>query len=302
MPIPPVTPEQRAAALDRAVRGPEVRAEIRRGLKHGTLSMSDVLSRAATDRLVGTMQVSGLLALLPGVGEAGAAYIMEQLGISHARRVGSLGQSQREALMGELPQVPPSVAPPDSLPPTAPPASVTTDPEMLSAQDLIVQADYGQILIFSFGGENEDEDGYDHIGHLRGAANDASESGRFVGVRPGFIDLLTPGQYNMETPMRLEIWSAEPPDDRGDWDHEVDADFDVPDGRINFTASGGSGSAVSADIPVGRYRVRISGRGFTELGNAGSNGDDSYRLRLWPRGERQDPALRKRWPGWDKYR
>lgn len=99
MPIPPVTPEQRAAALDRAVRGPEVRAEIRRGLKHGTLSMSDVLSRAATDRLVGTMQVSGLLALLPGVGEAGAAYIMEQLGISQARRV-VVGQDRAVAWRG----------------------------------------------------------------------------------------------------------------------------------------------------------------------------------------------------------
>jgi hypothetical protein len=267
------------------------------------MSMPDVLGRAATDELIGMMQVSDLLACLPGVGQAGAAYIMEQLGIGSSRRVRGLGQNQREALMGELPQVPPSLAAlPGSLPPTVPPASVTTDPEMISAQDLIVQADHGQILIFSSGGENEDEDGYDHVGHMRGALNDASESGRFVGVRAGFIDLLTPGQWNWRTPMRLEIWSAEPPDDRGDWDHEVEADFDVPDGRINFMPSGGSGSAVSADIPAGRYRVRISGRGFTELGRAGAEGDDSYRLRLWPRGEREDPALRKRWPGWDKYR
>jgi ribosomal protein S13 len=298
MPLPPLTPEQRAAALDRAVRGPEVHAEIRRGLKRGTMSMPDVLGRAATDDLIGRMAVRGLLACLPGVGEAGAAYIMEQLGIASSRRAGSLGQNQREALMGELPQVPPSLAPPPSFPePSVPPASMTTDPEMISAQDLIVQADYHTIFIFSDGGEDEDG-GYDH----RGACNDASESGRFVGVRPGFIHLVTPGQWNWRTPMRLEIWSAEPSDDRGDWDHEVDADFDVPDGRINFMPSGGSGPAVPAGIAAGRYRVRISGRGFTELGRAGAEGDDSYRLRLWPRGEREDPALRKRWPGWDKYR
>jgi ribosomal protein S13 len=301
MPLPPLTPEQRAAALERAVRGPEVRAEIRRGLKLGNMGMPDVIGRAATDDLIGMMQVSNLLACLPGVGEAGAAYIMEQLGIAQARRVGSLGQLQREALMGELPQAPPSLAvPPGSPPPALPPASVTTDPEMISAQDLIVPADYGQILIFSYGGEEEDEDGYDHSGHVTGAANDARESGRFVGVRPGFIHLLTPGQLNIETPMRLEIWSAEPPDDRGNWDHEVDADFDVPDGQICFVAP--ACSATRADVPPGRYRVRISGRGFTELGNAGSNGDDCYRLRLWSRGEREDPALRERWPGWDKYR
>ena len=186
MPPPRLTPEQRAAAMDRAVRGPEVRAEIRRGLKRGTMSMPDVLARAAADDLIGRMQVSDLLACLPGVGQAGAAYIMEQLGIAPARQVRGLGQNQREALMGELPQVPPSVAaPPGSPPPTVPPASVTTDPEMISAQDLIVQADYGQIYIFSPGGGEEDEDGYGWRGHLDGASNDARESGRFAGVRPG---------------------------------------------------------------------------------------------------------------------
>lgn len=300
MPLPPLTPEQRAAALDRAVRGPEVWAEIRRGLKRGIMSMPDVLGRAATDDLIGMMQVSELLACLPGVGKAGAAYIMEQLGIAQSRRVRSLGQLQREALMGELPQVPPSLAaPPGSPPPTASPASVTTDPEMISVQDLIVEADFGQICIFSYGGGDGDED--DWRGHLNEAYNDARESGRFVGVGSGFIDLLTPGQRNWRTPMRLEIWSAEPPDDRGDWDHEVDADFDVPDGRINFMAPTSIGN-VSADVPAGRYRARISGRAFTKLGHAGSDGDDSYRLRLWPHGNREDLALRKRWPGWDKYR
>jgi ribosomal protein S13 len=302
MPLPPLTPEQRAAAMDRAVRGPEVHAEMRRGLQRGTMSMPDVLGRAATDDLIGMMQVSDLLACLPGVGTAGAAYIMEQLGIASSRRVRSLGQNQREALMGELPRVPPSLAAPPGSPPAVPPASVTTDPEMISARDLIVRADYHQICISSRGGEDEDEGGYDHIGHLHGASSDATESGSFVGVRPGFIALLTPGQWNWRTPMRVEIWSAEPPDDRGDWDHEVDADFDVPDGRISFMPSGGSGSAAEAEIPAGRYRVRISGRGFTELGRAGAEGGDSFRLRLWPRGEREDPALRKRWPGWDKYR
>jgi hypothetical protein len=172
---------------------------------------------------------------------------------------------------------------------------------MLSVQDLIVAADYGQIYIFSYAGEDEDEDVDVNGGHLGAALNDATQSGRFVGVQPGFIDLLTPGQWNFHTPLRVEIWSAEPPDDRGDWDHEVDADFDVPDGRINFMFPTGTLNA-SADIPAGRYRARISGRGFTELGAAGADGDDSYRLRLWPRGQREDPALRKRWPGWDKYR
>jgi hypothetical protein len=173
---------------------------------------------------------------------------------------------------------------------------------MISAQDLIVAADYGQIYIISTAGVEEDEDSGADERHLVASLRDATESGRFIGVRPGIIDVLTPGQRNFRTPLRLEVWSAEPPDDRDYWDHEVDADFDAPDGRISFMAPGGGTVDVSADIPRGRHRARISGRGFTALGHAGADGDDSYRLRLWPRGERGNPALRKRWPGWGQYR
>lgn len=305
MPIPPLTPEQRAAALERAARAPKVRAEVRNGLKLGTMSLADVISRGAIDEVIGVMKVSSLLAWLPGVGQTGAAQIMDRLGIAESRRVRGLGQHQREALEGEFPQVrlPPPEPPSDPALPAGQGGNATADPaEMIRAQDLVVAADHGQIYIFSIAGEEEDEDFDPAEGHLLSALDDATRSRRFVGVQPGLIDLLTPGQWNFRTPMRLEVWSAEPSDDRDQWDHEVDADFDVPDGRIYFMASGGGTADVSADIPAGRYRARISGRGFTALGHAGADGNDSYRLRLWPRGQREDPVLRKRWPGWDQYR
>jgi hypothetical protein len=170
---------------------------------------------------------------------------------------------------------------------------------LIAAQDLVVAADYGQIYIES---SATDDDPWEEDDKYMGALNDATESGRFVGVRPGLIDLKTPGQWNFETPMRLETWSAEPADDQVDWDHEVDVDFDVPGGWISFAPSGlGSSSAQRAEIPPGNYRVRVSGRGFTALGGAGAEGDDNYRLRLWPRERPADPVLRKRWPGWDGY-
>ena len=172
-----------------------------------------------------------------------------------------------------------------------------TEPRLISAQDLTVKADFGQIYIYStLEGEAGDE---------LAALDDAIESGRFAGVRPGFtgfIDLLTPGQWNFHTPLRLEVWSAEPPDERGDWDHEVDADFDVPDGQMSFMQSGALTPDCVVDIPAGTYRVRVSGQGYTALGHAGADGDDSYRLRLWPRDQDNTPRLRKRWPGWDRYR
>lgn len=175
------------------------------------------------------------------------------------------------------------------------------DPGLVSAQDLVVASDYGQIYVWShasdYFSDAEIRDG--DPPEIR-ALEDATASGRFVGAVNGLIDLMTPGQYNFETPMRLEIWSAQPPDDRDGWDHEVDVDFDVPDGAIWFEASGG-GENFDAEIPAGSYRVRVSGRGLTEASLTLGEGGDSYRLRLWPRDKDEPPVLRKRWPGWDGY-
>jgi hypothetical protein len=177
-------------------------------------------------------------------------------------------------------------------------ASMPKDAHLVAGRDLIVRADYGQIYIES---SATDDDGWPDDSPYLAALDDAVDSGRFVGVRPGLIDLMTPGQWNWNTPVRIEIWSSEPPDDRHAWDHEVDAYLDVPDGWISFAASGG-GTPERTDIPAGTYRVRVSGRGFTVLGHAGAEGDDSYRLRLWLTEQAADPELRKRWPGWDSYR
>ena len=176
---------------------------------------------------------------------------------------------------------------------------VTMDPHLINAQDLTVHADYGQIYISWDTPEPPDDP--QEMAQLT-ALDDARESGRFVGVRPGFIDVMTPGQWNFRTPLRLEVWSAEPPDDREGWDHEVDADLDLGEGGLWIAGPPAhlKSEMVAADAPPGNYRARISGRGFTELGAAGADGDDSYRLRLWPRDQSSPPMLRKRWPGWDR--
>jgi hypothetical protein len=168
---------------------------------------------------------------------------------------------------------------------------------LVSARDLVVNADHHSIWIYR---SDYYENGGADFAAIRAAVDDATGCGRFVAVLPGYIQLLTPGQWNYKTPIRLEIWSVEPPDDRAAWDHEVDADFDVPEGQICFSAP--ACGVTAADILAGSYRVRVSGKGFTEIGQAGANGDDCYRLRLWPRDQDSAPALRKRWPGWDAWR
>jgi hypothetical protein len=174
------------------------------------------------------------------------------------------------------------------------------DPRLVSVQDFTVHADHGQMYVQAHASVPPKDWDDDEVQLT--ALYEAWASARFVGVRPGFIDVLTPGQWNYQTPLRVEVWSGEPPDDRDGWDHEVDADLDVPDGLVSIVGPPSGERAVSATMAPGGYRVRISGRGFGQLGAAGANGEDSYRLRFWPRDRRQVPVLRKRWPGWDAYR
>src|SRR3954453_7865064 len=104
MPLPSLTPEQRAAALEKAAAARKARAELRERLKSKGATVGDVLKQGETDEVIGKMRVSAVLESLPGVGKARAAKIMERLEISPTRRVRGLGANQRKALESEFGQ------------------------------------------------------------------------------------------------------------------------------------------------------------------------------------------------------
>ena len=102
MPLPPLTPEERAAALEKAAAARKTRAELRDKLKHSGASLADVLASGDTDEVIGKMRVAAVLESMPGVGKVRAQRIMEKLGISPNRRVRGLGTHQRQALQREF--------------------------------------------------------------------------------------------------------------------------------------------------------------------------------------------------------
>ena len=102
MALPPLTPEQRAAALEKAAKARKDRAEVKNLLKHGSTTLPSVLKEGQTDDVVGKMKVSALLESMPGVGKVRAKQIMERLGIAESRRVRGLGANQRTALENEF--------------------------------------------------------------------------------------------------------------------------------------------------------------------------------------------------------
>ncbi len=102
MALPTLTPEQRAAALEKAAASRKARAELREELKSGKVTLVEVLDKAQTDELVGKTKVLYLLESLPKVGKVKARDIAESVGIAETRRVAGLGARQRADLLAKL--------------------------------------------------------------------------------------------------------------------------------------------------------------------------------------------------------
>ena len=102
MALPPLTPEQRTAALAKAAEARRERAEIKTRLKHNGTSLHEVIKSGQENDVIGKMKVSALLESLPGVGKVRAKQIMERLGISESRRVRGLGTNQIASLEREF--------------------------------------------------------------------------------------------------------------------------------------------------------------------------------------------------------
>jgi transposase len=100
--LPPLTPEQRAAALEKAAQARRVRAELKDKLKHSATTLHEILDAGEHDEVIGKLKVVALLEAMPGVGKVRAARIMEKLDISPSRRVRGLGAKQRTALEREF--------------------------------------------------------------------------------------------------------------------------------------------------------------------------------------------------------
>jgi hypothetical protein len=103
MPLPPsLSPDQRQAALQKAAEARRARAELKEKLKMGSITLSELLDQAGKDEIVGKMKVVAVLESLPGLGKVKARRLMEEVGISDARRVQGLGANQRKTLLEKV--------------------------------------------------------------------------------------------------------------------------------------------------------------------------------------------------------
>ena len=103
MPAPTMTPEQRAAALEKARIVRAKRSEITNKLSMGLTTPAEVLDQI-DDPVIGRMKVKAFVNALPGFGKVKTEKLMEELGIPAERRLQGLGSNQMQALKDALAQ------------------------------------------------------------------------------------------------------------------------------------------------------------------------------------------------------
>ena len=101
MSIPKLTPEERAKALAKAQQIRSQRMEVRKQLKAGQLTLTEVLDNVENE-VYGKMRVKYLLESLKKKKKITAAKLMEEIGIDEARRVQGLGARQKAQLLEKL--------------------------------------------------------------------------------------------------------------------------------------------------------------------------------------------------------
>ncbi|MDO9484808.1 MAG: integration host factor, actinobacterial type [Actinomycetota bacterium] len=102
MPAPVRTPEQRAAALEAALRTRRMRADLRVALKAGVTDPLTILDADTINPSYASLRVRWLLESLPGIGPIRAEQLMHELGIAPTRRVGGLNDRHRALLVEAL--------------------------------------------------------------------------------------------------------------------------------------------------------------------------------------------------------
>ncbi|MFJ1959063.1 integration host factor, actinobacterial type [Streptomyces microflavus] len=100
MGVPPLSLDQRRAALKKATEARRERAAVKVALKQGETSLSEVL--ASDSEAISKMTVRSLLESLPAIGKMRAGKILVRLDISESRRVRGLGIQQRRRLLESL--------------------------------------------------------------------------------------------------------------------------------------------------------------------------------------------------------
>jgi hypothetical protein len=100
---------------------------------------------------------------------------------------------------------------------------------------------------------------------------------------------------NMTVPVEIEVHKDDPGVDMSCWDHVAECGLDLPTGRLHVEECTG-GAVLTLKLSPGSYRVRALFACLGELSDDGLDGNDWYRVVLWP-GPIRPLLVAKQWGG-----
>lgn len=100
MTLPELTEEQRRESIKKAIEVNKERAEIKRRLKDGSLTLTEVIA----DKSIAAQGIKVYQAIkaMPGYGPKRASRLMKEIGIAESRRIRGLGSAQARKLLEAL--------------------------------------------------------------------------------------------------------------------------------------------------------------------------------------------------------
>ena len=149
----------------------------------------------------------------------------------------------------------------------------------MQGADLSIFADYHQVFL-----QDEADDEFSPEWSDEELRNMATASERTV--------ILCPVRA-MTVPVRVEIHPLEPLEVLQDWDHVVECSINSPTGRLSIYGCT-SPPAAWLTVESGYYQVKMLYAGLDTLSNYDLDGDDHYKIVLWPGASRPLQVI-KRW-------
>ncbi len=98
---------------------------------------------------------------------------------------------------------------------------------------------------------------------------------------------------NMDVPVELELHDTDPGRETEAWDHVVELGVQMPRGKLQIQECTGE-AVLELSVEPGSYSVRACFGGLETLSEDGLDGEDRYRIVMWP-GEAMPLNVIKQW-------
>jgi hypothetical protein len=116
---------------------------------------------------------------------------------------------------------------------------------------------------------------------------------RLLALAPGTIGVGT--VRAMTVPVTVEVTATAPDDELAKWDQVNECSLSVPTGRIVIAGCTDYFSDASRiEVIPDWYRARLYYGGLSTLSEDGLEGNDTYRVVLWPEAEAESRVLKQR--------